>query len=79
MRRNSRFPIAAYTNYLGRTVRQVREEAALREALERYVQSNEAALAGLSPLKVHAALRRFVEAEKSAAPSEAFSRNRRHP
>ena len=66
MRRNSRFPIAAYTNYLGRTVRQVREEAALREALERYVQSNEAALAGLSPLKVHAALRRFVEAEKSA-------------
>ncbi len=66
MRRNSRFPIAAYTNYLGRTVRQVREEAALREALDGYAQNNEAALAGLSPREVHAALRRFVEAEKSA-------------
>ena len=34
MKRNSRFPIAAYTNWLGRTVRRIREEAALREALE---------------------------------------------
>jgi hypothetical protein len=66
MKRNSRFPIAAYTNWLGRTVRRVREDAALREALEQYLQSSAAALAGLSPREVHSALRRFVSAEKSA-------------
>jgi hypothetical protein len=66
MKRNSRFPIASYTNYLGRTVRQIREEAALREALEEYVQSNEGTLASLPPREIHAALRRFVEGEKSA-------------
>jgi hypothetical protein len=66
MKRNSRFPVAAYTNWLGRTVRRIREEAALRDALEKYVQSNEAALAGLSPRQIHAALRRFVNTEKSA-------------
>ncbi|HEU4678278.1 MAG TPA: hypothetical protein VFS35_02080, partial [Terrimicrobiaceae bacterium] len=57
---------AAYTNWLGRTVRRVREEAALHEALESYVQSNAAALAGLSPRDTYAALRRFVDAERSA-------------
>ena len=43
--RRTAAPIAAYTNYLGRTVRQVREEAALREALDGYAQNNEAARA----------------------------------
>ena len=66
MKRNSRFPVAAYTNWLGRTVRRIREDAALREALEQCVQSNAAALAGLSPREIHAALRRFVSAEKFA-------------
>jgi hypothetical protein len=66
MKRNSRFPAAVYTNWLGRTVRRVREEAALHEALESYVQSNAAALAGLSPRDTYAALRRFVDAERSA-------------
>jgi hypothetical protein len=66
MKRNSRLPAAAYTNWLGRTVRRVREEAALHEALESYVQSNAAALAGLSPRDTNAALRRFVDAERSA-------------
>jgi hypothetical protein len=66
MKRNSRLPAAAYTNWLGRTVRRVREEAALHEALESYVQSNAAALAGLSPRDTYAALRRFVDAERSA-------------
>jgi hypothetical protein len=66
MRRNRRFPIAAYTNWRGRTVRQIREEAALREALEEYVKNHEAALAALSPKEVHAALRKFVDGEVSA-------------
>ena len=39
MKRNSRFPAAAYTNWRGRTVRRVREDAALRDALEKYLQS----------------------------------------
>jgi hypothetical protein len=66
MKRNSRFPAAAYTNWLGRTVRRVREEAALHEALENYVQSNAAALAGQAPRDIYAALRRFVDSERSA-------------
>jgi hypothetical protein len=66
MKRNSRSPVAAYTNWLGRTVRRIREDAALREAIENYVQSNAPALAGLSPAEIHAALRRFVDAERSA-------------
>ena len=66
MKRNSRFPVAAYTNWLGRTVLRIREDAALREAIENYVQSNATALAGLSPAEIHAALRRFVDAESSA-------------
>jgi hypothetical protein len=66
MKRNSRSPVAAYTNWLGRTVRRILEDAALREAIENYVQSNATALAGLSPAEIHAALRRFVDAERSA-------------
>jgi hypothetical protein len=66
MKRNSRFPAAAYTNWLGRTVRRIREEAALREALENYVQSHATALAGLSPRDIYTALRRFVDAERLA-------------
>jgi hypothetical protein len=66
MKRNSRFPVAAYTNWLGRTVRRIREDAALHEALDKYVQSNATALAGLSPREIYAALRRFVEAERFA-------------
>ena len=66
MKRNSRFPAAAYTNWLGRTVTRIREDAALREALEKHVQANAFALAGLPPKEVHAALRRFVDAERTA-------------
>ena len=66
MKRNRRFPAAAYTNWLGRTVRRIREDTALHEALEKYVQSNAADFAGLSPSEIHAALRRFVVAERLA-------------
>ena len=66
MKRNRRYPAAAYTNWQGRTVRRIREEAALHEALENYVQSNAVALVGLSPGDIYAALRRFVDAEKLA-------------
>jgi hypothetical protein len=66
MKRNSRFPAAAYTNWLGRTVVRIREDAALREALEKHVQEKAVVLAELLPKELHAALRRFVEAERNA-------------
>jgi hypothetical protein len=58
--------IAAYVNWRGRTVRQIREEAALYEALENYIHRNEASLPGLRPRDIHDKLRAFVRAEQSA-------------
>ena len=66
MQRRRRPAIAAYVNARGRTLRQVREEAALRDAIEAHLASQAPALAGLSPREIHARLRRFVDAEKSA-------------
>lgn len=54
---------AIYVNWLGRTVRQVREEDTLRVILEAYLQSNSAALAGKAPKETHQALRQFVKAQ----------------
>jgi hypothetical protein len=58
--------IANYVNCRGRTVRQVREEAALREVIESYLTNNVSSLQGLSPRDLHAKLRGFVTAEQSA-------------
>lgn len=44
MNQHARPPAAAYINWIGRTVRQIREEAALRSALCRYVDAHAAAL-----------------------------------
>jgi hypothetical protein len=55
-----------YVNWRGRTVHQVREEAALHDALVRYAKDNSAALAGQSPQQIRAVLRQFVDAERSA-------------
>ena len=54
--------VGEYVNWRGRTVRRVREEAALREALEGYIKSNASALKGLPPREIHAKLRQFVDA-----------------
>jgi hypothetical protein len=62
-----RVPSAAdYVNWRGRTVRRVREEEALRDALHRHVRSRPEAFKGAPPQEVHAALRRFVQDEASA-------------
>ncbi|HEY7611824.1 MAG TPA: hypothetical protein VH764_02420 [Gemmatimonadales bacterium] len=62
-----RVPSAAeYVNWRGRTVRQVREEAGLHEALHRHIRSDPAAFRGARLQDVHAALQRFVHAEASA-------------
>lgn len=58
--------IAAYVNWRGRTVRQILEEAGLKEALDNYIDHNVATLNGLPSRELHAKLRQFVEAEESA-------------
>jgi hypothetical protein len=40
MKRHSQPPAAAYVNYVGRTVRQIRQEAALRDAVVAYLKAN---------------------------------------
>jgi hypothetical protein len=57
--------IAAYVNCRGRTVQQIREEAALYEAVESYIEKNGATLQNLAPRELYEKLRSFVNAEKS--------------
>jgi hypothetical protein len=57
---------ASYVNWRGRTVRRVREEAALREALEQHLRSNAPAFEGLPPPAVHARLRQLIDADIAA-------------
>ena len=60
-------PAAAhYVNWVGRTVRQIREASALRQALEGYLDANAPALAGRAPAQVHDDLRAFVGRERQA-------------
>jgi len=58
--------IAAYVNWRGRTVRQIREEAALYDALEDHVEKNHATLHDVEARELHEKLRTFVDAEQSA-------------
>ena len=66
MQAHSTPPIAAYVNCRGRTVRQVREEAALRASVENHISTDEAAFQKMPPREVHATLREYVRGEKSA-------------
>ena len=66
MNRHRRRSAADYVNWRGRTVRRAREDAALREALERYADGNAQELTGLEPQQIHAKLRQFVAIERSA-------------
>jgi hypothetical protein len=59
-------PAANYVNWLGRTVTQIREEEALRRALEAYIDQNRTALEGKEPADVRARLKTFVDAERAA-------------
>ena len=58
--------IAVYVNWRGRTVRQIREEAALYDALQSYIENEAANLRGLEPHAVRTKLQAFVHAEQSA-------------
>lgn len=59
-------PIATYVNWRGRTVRQIREEAALREALRDHLQAKASDFQHLRSREVHKKLRQFFEAELSS-------------
>jgi hypothetical protein len=65
MRQHREKPAAAYVNWIGRTVRQIREEAALYDALSAHADAN-AALAAETPQRIRRQLIEFVEAEKRA-------------
>src|SRR5215216_617257 len=64
MKRHDAPAIAAYVNWRGRTVRQIREEAALYDALENYLDRNHATLHRLRPRELHEKLRSFINAEQ---------------
>jgi hypothetical protein len=66
MKQHNAPAIASYVNWRGRTVRQIREETALYESVEDYIEKNAAAFRDLAPLDLHARLRSFVNAEKAA-------------
>jgi hypothetical protein len=51
---------ASYVNWVGRTVRHVREEAALRDAVEQHICRSAAEIARLTPQQVHERLRALV-------------------
>ena len=60
-------PIATnYVNWIGRTARQVGEEADLHNALAEYVVRNDPTLAGMEPQDAHQQLRLYVRSEQQA-------------
>jgi len=66
MKSHSSPAMASYVNCRGRTVRRIREEAALKKALEDYLQSHAPALIGAAPQEIWSRLRQFVNVEKSS-------------
>lgn len=66
MRRYRAPAMANYVNSRGRTVVQIREEAALRTALEDHLTVHASTLEARSAQATHAQLRQFVQTEQSA-------------
>ena len=64
MRSHSVSPAANYVNWIGRTVRQVSEEEALRQAIAKFLLNNRTMLDGMRPAQQHNALQSFIEGEK---------------
>jgi len=59
-------PATIYVNWIGRTVRQVGEEAALHDALVSYVQRNAEALTAMPPAQAYTTLRLYATSEQQA-------------
>jgi hypothetical protein len=64
MKEHRKPSIANYVNWRGRTVRRIREEAALQEALESYL-NKDSSLRNMSPREIHPKLAQFVNEEKT--------------
>jgi hypothetical protein len=67
MRRHGLRASAAYVNWNGRTMLQIREEAALHASMERYLDANAQTVARAEPLALHDMLRHFLSSEIAAA------------
>ena len=59
-------PATIYVNWIGRTAQQVREEEALRQAMEKFIQENSASLRAMQARQVHDTLQKFVAGEQQA-------------
>jgi hypothetical protein len=66
MKRHGAPAIASYVNWRGRTVRRIREEAALKDALTTYFRSQPSVFARLPARKVALIAQQVVQAETSA-------------
>jgi hypothetical protein len=66
MKRHGAPAIASYVNWRGRTVRRIREEARLKDALEAYFRSQASVFTGLPARKIALIAQQFVQAETSA-------------
>jgi len=64
MRHHSQSPVAAYVNMVGRTVRQIREEAALYECLADYLGAPPRALAIREPQQLRRVLVAYADAQR---------------
>jgi len=65
MKEHRKSSIANYANWAGRTVRRIREEAALKEALESYL-NKDSSLRDMSPRRIHAKLAQLINEEKTS-------------
>jgi len=63
MKRNNKKPAANYINWIGRTVTQIHEEAALHEALRKQLEAMRQGNDSLTPQQIHQSLRDFVHDE----------------
>jgi hypothetical protein len=66
MKKHSVRPAASYVNWHGRTVRRSREDAALFDSLQKFIQTSETDICALPAPDVHAALRKHALAEAAA-------------
>lgn len=67
MRSHNTPSAASYVNRVGRTVRRVREDAALRASVEHFLNNGgRAAVSGAPARHAHATLRNYVDGEKAA-------------
>jgi hypothetical protein len=65
MKKHRKPSIANYVNWPGRTVRRIREEAALKEAIESHL-NREVSLRDMSAQEIHANVAQFVREEKNS-------------